>query len=207
MDAVWAGASAPRRDTPGALNMPGEQGLPGVRWFMNVCKVTLGRVRKRRLIQSAVTWNAFLLFPPPSVGYPWLQGGKSTKRLVPAVLSFPCNPQKGPSLEPPLTSCASWEQQALTAVFSRWPCQLVVLSIDCTCHFRIYQMPTLVHTCRQILHVLKLATGSPSLIISMCLVPCFIPWYLWIDPISSSFHCISSCPTSRLYWICASIHG
>lgn len=40
MDAVGVGANTAQHGTPGALNKPGEQGLPGVLWFTCICKVT-----------------------------------------------------------------------------------------------------------------------------------------------------------------------
>lgn len=89
MEAVGARASPLQCDTLGALNMPGEQGLPGVLWFMYFCKVTPNRVKKRRAIKRATTWNAFLLFPPHSICCPGLWGEKKHQRLAPEVLSFP----------------------------------------------------------------------------------------------------------------------
>ena len=64
---------------PGVLSRPGEQGLPGMLWLTSICKFTSDRVQKRRPIKSATTWNAFRLFPPPSVYCPGLQGNKSIR--------------------------------------------------------------------------------------------------------------------------------
>ena len=73
-------------------------------------------------------------------------------------------------------------------------------------HLSHQASPFVIRGCWQISDGPRHATGSPLLIISICLVLCFIPWYLWNDHITS-FHYISGCPKSKLYWICGRING
>ena len=88
MEAVWAGASAPQRDTLGARSRPGEQGLPGVLWFISLCKVTPDRVQKRDWSRAR---SLEMLSDCPHLPQAIVQGCEETKasEAGPSSLSFP----------------------------------------------------------------------------------------------------------------------
>ena len=88
MEAVWAGASAPQHDTLGARSRPGEQGLPGVLWFISICKVTPDRVQKRDWSRAR---SLDMLSDCPRLPQAIVQGCEETKasEAGPSSLSFP----------------------------------------------------------------------------------------------------------------------